>query len=102
MALDPRTPVVVGVAQTLRRPDPAQATDPVDMMVEALRLAADDSGGGGLLEKADSVRVAAVLSWRYTDPGALVGTRPGVSPEQTVVTTTGGNRPHVALHHTAP
>ena len=63
---------MVGVAQTLRRPDPAEATDPVDMMIEALRLAADDSGGAGLVEKADSVRVAAVLSWRYTDPGAIV------------------------------
>src|SRR5205807_3897724 len=93
MALDLRTPVVVGVAQTLRRPDPAQATDPVDMMVEALRLAADDSGAGSaLLERADSVRVAAVLSWRYTDPGAIVATRLGISPRETVVTTTGGNR----------
>jgi acetyl-CoA C-acetyltransferase len=101
MALDPRTPVVVGVAQTLRRPDPAEATDPVDMMVEALRLAADDSGGDGLLEKADSVRVAAVLSWRYTDPGAIVATRLGISPRQTVVTTTGGNSPQMLLNDTA-
>src|SRR5436309_15190619 len=93
MALDPRTPVVVGVAQTLRRPDPAQATDPVDMMVEALRLAADDSGGGGVLEKADSVRGAAVLSWRYTDPGGIVAHRLGVSANATVGTTPGGNRP---------
>ena len=101
MALDLRTPVVVGVAQTLRRPDPAEATDPVDMMVEALRLAADDSGGRGLLEKADSVRVAAVLSWRYSDPGAIVATRLGISPKQTVVTTTGGNSPQMLLNDTA-
>jgi acetyl-CoA C-acetyltransferase len=92
---------VVGVAQTLRRPDPAEATDPVDMMIEALRLAADDSGGAGLLEKADSVRAAAVLSWRYTDPGALVAERLGISPRQTVVTTTGGNSPQMLLNDTA-
>jgi acetyl-CoA C-acetyltransferase len=101
MALDPRTPVIVGVAQTLRRPDPADATDPVDMMIEALRLAADDSRGSGLLEKADSVRVAAVLSWRYTDPGAIVARRLGISPKQTVVTTTGGNSPQMLLNDTA-
>ena len=71
------------------------------MMVEALRLAADDSGGDGLLEKADSVRVAAVLSWRYTDPGAIVATRLGISPKQTVVTTTGGNSPQMLLNDTA-
>src|SRR5947207_16009310 len=103
MALDPRTPVIVGVAQTLRRPDPAEATDPVDMMVEALRLAADDSGAGSaLLERADSVRVAAVLSWRYTDPGAIVATRLGISPRETVVPTTGGTSPQILLNATPP
>ncbi len=103
MALDPRTPVVVGVAQTLRRPDdPASASAPVDMMADTLRLAADDSGAGAaLLEKADSVRVAAVLSWRYTDPGTLVAARLGISPRQTVVTTTGGNSPQMLLNDTA-
>ena len=71
------------------------------MMVETLRLAAEDSGGHGLLEKADSVRVAAVLSWRYTDPGVIVAKRLGISPKQTVVTTTGGNSPQMLLNDTA-
>src|SRR5438270_7402670 len=103
MALDPRTPVVVGVAQTLRRPEePATATAPVDMMADALGLAADDSGvGTALLHRADSVRIAAVLSWRYTDPGALVAARLGITPRQTVVTTTGGNSPQMLLNDTA-
>ncbi|MBV8161199.1 MAG: acetyl-CoA acetyltransferase [Acidimicrobiia bacterium] len=103
MALDPRTPVIVGVAQTLRRPeDPATATAPVDMMAAALRLAADDSGAGGaLLDRADSLRAAAVLSWRYSDPGALVARHLGISPRETVVTTTGGNSPQMLLNDTA-
>ncbi len=103
MALDPRTPVIVGVAQSLRRPeDPATTTAPVDMMADTLRLAADDSGvGTALLQRADSVRVAAVLSWRYTDPGTLVAARLGISPRQTVVTTTGGNSPQMLLNDTA-
>ena len=102
MALDPRTPVIVGVAQTLRRPeDPAATTPPVDMMADALRLAADDSGAGAdLVSRADSVRVAAVLSWRYSDPGALVAERLGISPRTTVVTTTGGNSPQMLLNDT--
>jgi acetyl-CoA C-acetyltransferase len=103
MTLDPRTPVVVGVAQTLRRPDdPATASAPVDMMADVLRVAGDDSGAGsGLLERADSVRIAAVLSWRYTDPGTLVAARLGITPRQTVVTTTGGNSPQMLLNDTA-
>src|SRR5437588_4037442 len=103
MALDPRTPVIVGVAQTLRRPpDPATAVAPVDMMADALRVAADDSGAGPrLLGRADSVRVPALLSWRYSDPGALVAERLGISPRDTVITTTGGNSPQLLLNDTA-
>ena len=103
MALDPRTPVIVGVAQTLRRPpDPATAAAPVDMMADALRVAADDSGAGPrLLGRADSVRVPALLSWRYSDPGALVAERLGISPRDTVITTTGGNSPQLLLNDTA-
>ena len=71
MALDPRTPVVAGVGQLVRRP-PAEPTpewvssapEPVDMMAEALRSAAADSGAASdLLARADSVRVVSLLSW---------------------------------------
>src|SRR5438067_2258260 len=103
MPLDPRTPVIVGVGQTLRRPDdPATAGEPVAMMVEALEQAAADAGAARpLLQAADSVRVPAVLSWRYSDPGRLVADRVGASPRQTVVTTTGGNSPQMLVNDTA-
>jgi acetyl-CoA C-acetyltransferase len=102
MALDPRTPVIVGVAQTLRRPEPAEATEPVTMMAEALEVAAADTGvGRTVLEKADSIRVNSVLSWRYSDPGALVAGQLGASPRETIVTTTGGNSPQMLLNDTA-
>src|SRR5581483_3886215 len=94
MTLDPRTPVVVGVAQTQRRLDPAEATEPVDMMVDVLRRAAEDSGAQRpLLERADSIRVPEVVTWPYTDPGALVAARLGAEGAQTVYGTMGGNTP---------
>ena len=101
--VDPRTPVIVGVGQTLRRPDdPATATEPVAMMVEALeRAGADAAAARPLLRAADSVRVPAVLSWRYSDPGRLVAERVGASPRETIVTTTGGNSPQMLVNHTA-
>jgi acetyl-CoA C-acetyltransferase len=103
MALDPRTPVIVGVGQTLRRlHDAAGAGEPVDMMVDALRVAADDSGAGSvLLERADSVRVIEVLSWRYPNPAVLIAERVGASPRQLVKSTTGGNSPQMVLNDTA-
>src|SRR5207302_5019450 len=71
-------------------------------IVEALELAAADSGSGRtLVERADSVRVVAVLSWRYTDPGALVAERLGIQARQTAVTTTGGNSPQMLVNDTA-
>ena len=60
MALDPRTPVLVGVGQWSNRVDRGEAAvEPVDMMAEALRRAAGDSGArGDVLAGADAIRAA--------------------------------------------
>src|SRR5438445_5705825 len=102
VALDPRTPVIVGTGQFLQRPDdPADALEPVEMMVEALRRAqADTEARRSLLETADSVRVLGMLSWRYADPGALVAKRVGAEPAETVATGTGGNGPQMLMNDT--
>ena len=103
MALDPRTPVVVGVGQTLRRLESAAgASEPMEMMVDALRVAADDSGAGApLLARANSIRVIEILSWRYPNPGALIAERVGASPRELVKSTTGGNSPQMVLNDAA-
>ena len=49
MAIDPRTPVIVGVGQVLHHPDkvsgPEDLVEPLDLMVDALRRAAEDIDG---------------------------------------------------------
>jgi acetyl-CoA C-acetyltransferase len=91
MALDARTPVLVGVGQLNQRTDrPEDALEPVALMVEAARAAARDSGAGALLDEVTTVRVVSLLSWRYRDPGALVAQRLGLSDAQTVYTEGGG------------
>ena len=49
MAIDPRTPVVVGVGQVVTPPDagldPAARPEPLELMVRALRAAAEDCDG---------------------------------------------------------
>src|SRR5436190_15820853 len=103
MALDPRTPVLVGGGQVNQRTsegDPAR--EPVDLIVEAARRAAEDAGTNGkLLGAVDAVRVVSLLSWRYRDPGALVAERLGASPKETAVTTPGGNTPQSLVNRTA-
>ena len=100
--LDPRTPVLVGAGQVSQRVDRgAEVLEPVDLMVEALRRAEADAGATGLLARADSVRVSRLLSWRYLDPGALVGERVGASLRQTVYTVMGGNYVQTLVNLTA-
>ena len=101
-ALDPRTPVLVGVGQLNQRVDRGEPPlEPVDMMAEALRRAEADAGAAGLLAAADSIRVLCLLSWRYGDPGALVAERVGASPRETGLTVMGGNFVQTIVNRTA-
>jgi acetyl-CoA C-acetyltransferase len=93
--VDPRTPVLIGVGQISNRVDRgAEVLEPVDLIVEALRRAAEDSGAGAaVLEGADAVHTVGLLSWRYRNAAALVGERVGAAPRVTTVTGMGGNGP---------
>ena len=45
--LNPNTPVIIGVSQLQQRTtDPQFSDEPVDMMINAVRAAAADAGGG--------------------------------------------------------
>jgi acetyl-CoA C-acetyltransferase len=112
MALDPRTPVVVGVGQVTIRPDPAtepvDRPEPLDLMVRALRAAAEDcdgvaagaaaSAGDALISRADSIRVVVPLGWRTTNPALLVAERLGTAPAQLMLSSIGGNNPQAMMH----
>jgi acetyl-CoA C-acetyltransferase len=101
VALDPRTPVLVGVGQVTRHdPDPATATDPLTLMVDAARRA-DEDAGNDVLRRVDSVRVVGLLSWRYENPGVALAVELGFDPRESVLTTTGGNSPQMLVNDTA-
>lgn len=108
MPLDPRTPVVVGVGQVTVPPDPAgdPATrpEPLELMVRALRAAAEDCGDGAgarLLGAAGSLAVVDPFSWQVPDPGRLVAERLGIAPAEVVRSGVGGNSPQSLLHRAA-
>ena len=88
MSLDPRTPVVVGVGQVNDRQDDP-GLEPVDLMAMAARDAADPR----VLEAVDAIRVVNLLSWRYRDPGLLLGAKIGAHLATTYYTGVGGNTP---------
>jgi acetyl-CoA C-acetyltransferase len=92
--IDPRTPVIVGVGQSIRRPEDEQPpVEPADLMAEALRAAGADAGAAGprLLAAADSVRVPRMISWRYRDPGRLAAARAGAHPGESWLTPISGS-----------
>lgn len=100
MSLDPRTPVIIGVGQYLHRAAGIDdALEPADLMVQAAHRAAADAGLGSVPE-VDSIRVVGLLSWRYNNPGEALGSRLGLSPRQTAVSTMGGNSPQSLVNTT--
>ena len=109
MALDPRTPVLVGVGQVTERPDQdrpvAERVEPVELMARALEAASADCGGDGsgdrLLDRAQSLRIMVPLSWRYINPALLVADRLGLAPAELALTSVGGNSPQTVASVTA-
>lgn len=96
--VDPRSPVIVGVAQLL---DSDGGREPVDLAAEAVRLAADDAQAPGLVEKIDTIAVVPIVSWRYFDAGAVVGERLGVTPKERWYPSMGGNTPQMLVSRAA-
>src|SRR5690606_36694575 len=75
--------------------------EPADMMAEAWRRAAADSGAAGdVLGGADAIRVVSTFSRRYRNAARLVASRVGASPRDEAVSPVGGNEPHVLFSQT--
>ncbi len=97
--LDPRTPVIVGVAQvTDRAGDPTVARTAVELMVDACRSAAVDAGHPGAAAGVDVVAVVGGL-WSHPDPGRQVAATLGADDAATLVTGLSGTSPQRLLDH---
>jgi acetyl-CoA C-acetyltransferase len=97
--IDPRTPVVVGVGQVNQRVEPAEARSPIELFVDAARIA--DAEARGMLAAADTVAVVLIGSWRYADPGAVAARRLGIEPRETIRSSLGGNSPQLLINELA-
>jgi len=97
-----RLPVIVGVAQVVNRSEgPQDAREPLDLMTEAARTAAEDCQVRGLLERADSVQVVNTVSWAYRDAPGLLAEAIGARPREKIYTAVGGNGPQWLVSRTA-
>ncbi|MFN0091350.1 MAG: acetyl-CoA acetyltransferase [Acidimicrobiales bacterium] len=101
MAVNAKSAVVVGVGQFQQKPaNPAEALEPLAMMVAAIERAAEDAGARSLLARAESIRVVQG-AWPYRDPGRLIAARLGADLRDSVVTPNGGNAPQALVNDTA-
>ncbi len=97
----PPLPVLIGGGQTVDRPaDPTAGHEPLALMEEAARRAAEDAGAGAaLLAAIDTVAVANVVGYDYGDAPGMLAERLGCHPARTIYTTLGGNTPQTLVNH---
>jgi len=101
MTIDPRTPVVVGVAQAQQKPDDlTQAVEAVALMEQVVRAAAADAGAPSLLAKLGHIGVVQG-AWKYSDPARLVADAVGATDARTSLSANGGNTPQSYLNSLA-
>ena len=82
MAIDPRTPVLVGVGTS------TADAEAVELMVAATQAAGADSGAPSLLSQVERIAVPRG-TWSYTDPARIVADRIGAPSATTVLVDVG-------------
>ncbi|MEO6157565.1 MAG: hypothetical protein ABIQ39_08030, partial [Ilumatobacteraceae bacterium] len=101
MAIDPRTPVLIGSGQFLNHAGSLDdALDPATLMCNAIELAGHDAGLSSL-PAPDSIRVINSLSWRYGNPAWVVAEKLGLTPRELAYSAVGGNSPQSLVNLTA-
>jgi len=100
VAVDPRTPCIIGVAQRTVRP-PGPAPEPLDSWELVARAAAADAGVPDVLRDLESVQVVYCQSWPYDDPVGRLALRLGAAPARCAYSGIGGTTPQVLLDDTA-
>lgn len=86
-----RRPVIVGAGQlTQRVSDPKESAEPIGVMEQALRIAAEDAGAPALLAALDTIYVPQGL-WKYGNPGALIAERVGAGQVETALGAVSGH-----------
>ncbi len=94
----PNQPVLVGVGRVLYRN--GDSPEPAELLAEAARKAAEDTGGRGVLDAIGSIRVLHQMSGRYSNPAALVANRLGIDVSHTMYTHQGGQMTQQLVHRT--
>ncbi|WP_049793633.1 type II toxin-antitoxin system Rv0910 family toxin [Hoyosella subflava] len=84
--VDPWAPVLVGIGQTVHRPDSADTIQsPLELAAHAARIAIKDAGNARLLDSRVRVSAVSTVSWAYgDDQAALLARQLGIDDAELV------------------
>jgi acetyl-CoA C-acetyltransferase len=101
VAVDPRSPCIIGVGERTWRWSGEPAPEPLQMWEGASRAAGDDAGTQRALAELDSVQIVYCQSWQYDDPPSRLAERLGASPKHRFYSGIGGTTPQVLVSDAA-
>lgn len=100
MTIDPRTPVLIGVAQHTVKRVQLPGPEPVMAWEQVTRLALEDAGlAPEMLSEFDGVFLADTLTWRYDDPMLRFTERLGATPNLAAMGEPSGTSPQKQMNH---
>jgi acetyl-CoA C-acetyltransferase len=91
VAVDPRTPCIIGASRRTWRDRPVP--EPLDLWEEVAREAAADAGAPAALAALSDLRIVYCQSWQYDDPCARLSERLGADPAHRQYSGIGGSVP---------
>ena len=96
-----RRVVLTGWGQVTQRKEHTDILDPLGLMSEATRLAADPIGGSDVLSKLSGIMVVRPLSEYYVSAAEQLAEIIGATPRFTLVSRIGGNSPQSLINKAA-
>lgn len=98
---DPRSTCLIGVAQSIVRPDDGESPEPLAVWEQLVRDAAEDSGGRGVVEAMEAMFVVHCQSWQYDQPADRLLDRLGLAGGHGHYSGMGGTTPQLLVQHAA-
>ncbi|HVV35636.1 MAG TPA: hypothetical protein VHC63_03470 [Acidimicrobiales bacterium] len=102
MAVDPRSPCIIGVAQRTVHPGEGPSPEPLALWDDVCRRAAADAQAkGDVLAAADSLQIVYCMAWSYDAPVDRLADSLGIAPKHRFYSGIGGTTPQVLVDDAA-
>ena len=102
MAIDPRSPCIIGVAQRTVHPGTGPSPEPLELWREVtVRAALDAHAKREVLAEADSLQIVYCMAWSYDSPVDRLADALGIGPKHRLYSGIGGTTPQVLVDDAA-